>query len=185
MSLKQSTPILAAIDTLERAVTAMKKEARAEVFEDLMELRRSAGLKSAQVTLPDSTVVGSVTLTDKKARGAFIHDEDALLEWVKVVAPQYVQTVPEVYIPEHQSVSAAFVAELLPYLEDGKNGDAIDGNGEVVPGVTFDGRVPDPDTFSIKFTATGRDQVVKAWREGKLADLLPSAAPALADGGAE
>jgi hypothetical protein len=104
--------------------------------------------------LPDGSDIGTVTVVDGRTT-AKVTNPAALLEWVKVNAPDEVETVP--------TVRESYVGALLSRCE------IVDGaamhakTGELLPGVVF--ATGDPYT---RVTQTEEQQAafIEAWRDG-------------------
>lgn len=181
--LKHDAVALAAISTLQSHLKLLEADARGVVLADLLELRASAGVKSASIMLPSGEVVGNVTLTQPSAPGAKVADADVLLAHARQAWPDRIVHFPEQVIPAHDELPSGFLAEILAGLREDGDGGAVDEDGCCVPGVTVDTRLPEPKAFSV--TKLDREAIIRAWSRGDLAGIIASNAPALADGHGE
>ena len=99
--------------------------------------------------LPDGRVVGDVVLSEQPVT-AVVTDEKALLEYVRRTRPDEVLT--------REYVRESFLAYLLDMaksqlVDDTYDGDVVDAQGEVVPGIALDYGTP---RYIPKPTAAGR-----------------------------
>jgi len=125
------------------------------------------GIKSLTATLPDGTVVATVTLAGGQP-AARVTSERKYLEWVQKVHPSQTETI----------VRPGYTEQLLKEIN--KTGRAVDpGTGEIVPGIEFTAGEPYVTTRFTSGGLTGRDLVRRAWRERQVdpvaeMDALPA-----------
>ncbi|WDZ83988.1 hypothetical protein [Micromonospora cathayae] len=143
--------------------------ARADADAGMVGLNQSFGVKAIEVRLPGHDApVAQVTLSEPKA--GFVVDEAGFLAWCKQEHPSEVQvTVPAPV----ESVRPAWRKALLARM-------AVEPDGTVVDGET--GRVldfvevaePPPPSTRMTWKTGGREEVARAYRDGRLAlpDLL-------------
>jgi hypothetical protein len=107
--------------------------------------------------LPDGSDIGTVSVVDGKTT-AKVTNPAALLEWVKVNAPDEVESVPR--------VRESFVGALLARCENVDGAAMHAKTGELLPGVAF----TVGDSYA-RVTRTDDQQAafVDAWREGHFA----------------
>lgn len=148
-------------------VKAAYEEARTEVQHALDEQQRATGSTKFDAYLPDSTKVGSVSLTGGSPE-AKITDAEAYIAWARAAYPSEATTRIV------KDVREAFTRDLLAKMTAA--GVAVDPTtGEEVPGVQI--KATRARSHSVRFGKQGRDLVAEAWRTGTLAAL---ALPALA-----
>lgn len=173
-------------EDFDKQVEAVRREAEHRV---LRQYQESAGqTKDARITLPDGTVVGTLTVRDTSA-SAKVSDRMLLEEWVEENYPAaLVRTV---------QIDPAFEKYLLSELVvfvDGPDGEKVPvaEGGEVVPGVEYV-PAPAPSVVALTFAAAkknakvrtetsdlnGRDQVRRFAAEHAPADLIVASDAAL------
>lgn len=155
MSLKDSS-FQAVILTAVRDVVAEEVEtARQDVKAELLAAFHDLGVKSVAVALPDGTPVATVTLNQPQPKP--IVDEHSQLEWVRENHPSEVTEV----------VRGSFKTALDKRLK--VVGDQVidTRTGEVVPWATVR-PAGEPRSFTLRYTADGREAIAQAWREGRM-----------------
>lgn len=175
MSLKESAAREAYLKTLLDVVNDAYKVARSETQQALDAAAQETGTRQAAVSLPDGPDIGTISLSAGSAE-ARVTDAEVFTAWV--VANRSTE-VERRFVTE---VREAFRTKLLGEMTAAGRPEWADPEtGEVheVPGVTI--APARARTHSLRFKKDGRDQVMAAWREGRLADV---ALPELTAGGA-
>jgi hypothetical protein len=176
MSLREAAAREAYLKTLLDAVNDAYKEARAETQTLLDAAAQETGTRQAAVALPDGPDIATVSLSAGETAAKVI-DEEAFTAWV---VTNYGTEIERRFITE---VRAAFRDKVLGALTAAGVAQWVDPEtGELhdVPGVAI---APSrARTHSLRFKKDGRDQVMAAWREGRLASV---ALPELTAGGTE
>lgn len=201
MSLRDRNLRFALLKAVADAINDALAEERADHRDSLLERYDDEGTTSFDVRLPDGTQVAKISLAVPKA-ATTVTDEDALLAWAKVNAPELVETEvipaqPErtVVMPATDEVVDEFlhpkrVTELLARVKPAPGTDMVvdPDTGVVVDGVTHApaGR---PKSFSVRYSPDGREALAVAYRSGELGHLtagtvLPDVRPAI-EAGAE
>ena len=152
MNLPELTQALAVVTVVADAAKARKDELRGEILEALA----AVGADSAKACLPDGTQVGKASQVSKASRPV-VESEDSLARWVEEEAPtEVVLRVRDVYR-----------RILLDRLVEGPDGEAVDPvTGSIVPGVRFGSG---SEYVSMRFTKTGREDVMEAIRNRRVA----------------
>lgn len=174
MSLKEASAREAYLKTLLDVVNDAYKEARAETQQLLDTAATETGTRQAAVALPDGPEIATISLSAGSAE-ARVTDPDAFTAWV---VANYGTEIERRFVTE---VRDAFRKKLLDEMTAvGRAEWADPETGEVheVPGVVI--APARARTHSLRFKKDGRDQVMAAWREGRLADV---ALPELTAGG--
>jgi hypothetical protein len=157
MSLKDDAATVAVLKALRDTVDVQYQAARLRVLEGLRTARAELGLKSTRVTLPDGTLVGTITLVDPSP-AVVVEDDDAFTAWVAEHYPTEVQTRVE--------VRASWKKEFLARLDASSDLVGDPRTGEVISGLKS---VPgDPRSFSLRLVPGGTEEVTAAWRRGVL-----------------
>jgi len=176
MSLKDAAAREAYLKTLLDVVGDAYKAARAETRLALEAADQESGTRNAAVALPGGPDIATVSLSAGEAAAKVI-DEEAFTAWV---IAHYGTEVERRFITE---VRAAFRDKVLGALTAAGGIEWADPETGViheVPGVAI--APARARTHSLRFKKDGRDQVMTAWREGRLAAV---ALPELTAGGAE
>ena len=176
MSLPEAAAREAALKTLLDVVNDAYKTARAETQSLLDAAAEETGTRQAAVKLPDGPDIATVSLSAGEAAARVI-DDTAFTKWV---VAHYGTEVERRFVTE---VRAAFRDKVLAELTASGRPEYADPNTGViheVPGVAI---APSrARTHSLRFKKDGRDQVMTAWREGRLAAV---ALPELTTGSPE
>jgi hypothetical protein len=176
MSLKEAAMREAALKTLLDKVQSAYDDARKVTRTALEAADKESGTRKAAVALPDGPDIATVSLSSGEA-AAKVTDEEAFKAWVIAC---YGTEVERRFVTE---VRAAFRDKVLGALTAAGSAEWADPDSGViheVPGVAI---APSrARTHSLRFKAGGRDQVMQAWRDGRLAAV---ALPELTAGGAE
>lgn len=156
MSLKDTATRVAALDTLKKRVSEELEAARVELQAQLTAAKDETGTEQIGFGL-DDVAIGKATLV-QPADAAVVVDEDALLAWVRMVAPSEITTrlVTE--------IRPAWRALLLKQLSgDGQLLWADDETGEIheVPGVELQSK---PAYVRVTVPAAGKVALAEAWR---------------------
>ncbi|MFI6347277.1 hypothetical protein [Streptomyces sp. NPDC050560] len=174
MSLKEAAAREAYLKTLHDVVGNAYKAARAETQQLLDDAARDSGTRQVAVTLPDGPDIATVSLSSGEA-AARVVDDAAFTAWVIATVPGEVERR---FVTE---VRGAFRTKLLSELTAAGGTEWPDPETGVihdVPGVEL---APSRSrTHAVRFKKDGRDQVMNAWRDGRLADV---ALPELTAGG--
>lgn len=176
MSLKEAAAREAYLKTLLDVVNDAYKEARTETQSLLDIAAEETGTRQVAVTLPDGPDIATVSLSSGEA-AAKVTDDEAFTAWVIATVPSEVERR---FITE---VRGAFRTKLLGELTAAGRTEWADPETGViheVPGVAI--APARARTHAVRFKTDGRDQVMTAWREGRLATV---ALPQLTAGGAE
>jgi hypothetical protein len=176
MSLKEAAAREAYLKTLLDVVNDAYKEARSETQSLLDSAAAETGTRQVAVTLPDGDDIATVSLTAGEA-AARVVDSEKFKAWV---LENYGSEIKREFVT---SVQPAFEKKLLAELtaaggtewSDPENGVIHD-----VPGVEM--APARARTHAVRFKKDGRDQVMQAWRAGRLAAV---ALPELTAGGTE
>jgi hypothetical protein len=176
MSLRDAAAREAYLKTLLDVVNDAYKEARAETQTLLDSAAEETGTRQVAVALPDGPDIATVSLASGEA-AAKVTDEEKFTDWVREhfageIERRFVTTVRE-----------AFAKKILAELTASGGTDWADPETGVihsVPGVAI--APARARTHNVRFKTEGRDEVMRAWREGRLANV---ALPQLTAGGAE
>ena len=176
MSLKEAAAREAYLKTLLDVVNDAYKEARSETQQLLDVAAQETGTRQVSVTIPDGPDIATVSLSSGEA-AAKVTDDEAFTAWVIATMPSEVERR---FVTE---VRGAFRTKLLGELTAAGGTEWADPETGViheVPGVAI--APARARTHAVRFKPDGRDQVMTAWREGRLATV---ALPQLTAGGAE
>jgi hypothetical protein len=175
MGLKQAAAREAILKTLLDAVKEEYDVARAETRDLLEAAAKETGVRQVAVSLPEGPDVATVSMSGGSAE-AKVTDVDAFTSWV---VANFASEVERKFLTV---VRESFTKKLLAELNaSGTTEYADPATGVIhdVPGVAI--APTRARTHSIRFKKEGRDQVMHAWREGRLTGVvLPqlTAAPA-------
>lgn len=176
MNLKEAAMREAALRTLLDKVQEAYDDARKDTRAALEAADKESGVRKAAAVLPGGPDIATVSLSAGEAT-AKVTDEEAFTAWV---IANYGTEIERRFITE---VRAAFRDKVLGALTAAGGTEWVDPESGViheVPGVVI---APSrARTHSLRFKKDGRDQVMAAWRDGRLAAV---ALPELTDGGAE
>ena len=176
MNLRESAAREAVLKTLLDAVKTEYDAARAETQELLDAAAQESGTRQVGVALPDGPDIATVSLSSGEAAAKVI-DEDAFTTWV---IANFATEVERKFVT---TVRKAFADRLLKEMTAAGSTEWADPETGVihdVPGVAI---APSrARTHSVRFKKEGRDQVMQAWREGRLTGVV---LPELTAGGAE
>ena len=176
MSLKEAAAREAYLKTLLDVVNDAYKEARTETQTLLDAAAEETGARQVAVTLPDGPDIATVSLSSGEA-AAKVVDEDELTAWV---IAHYGTEIERKFVT---TVRKAFLDRLLKEMTATGSTEWADPETGViheVPGVAI--APARARTHAVRFKKEGRDQVMQAWREGRLTGV---ALPELTAGGAE
>lgn len=179
MSLKEAATREAVLKTLLDAVKAEYDAARAETQTLLDAASQETGTRQVAVGIPNGPDIATVSLSPGEA-AARVVDEDAFTAWVVSQGKRFKSEIERKFVT---TVRKAFVDQLLKEMTaagvaqwaDKETGELHD-----VPGVAI--APARARTHNVRFKKTGRETVMAAWREGRLAGV---ALPELAAGGDE
>jgi hypothetical protein len=176
MNLKEAAMREAALktllDTVKDAYDAARKDTRAALEASAEE----SGVRQVAAALPDGPDIATVSLSSGSAEARVIDDE-AFKAWV---IEYYSSEIERRFVTE---VRGAFREKVLGALTAAGGVEWADPDTGViheVPGVAI--APARARTHSLRFKSGGRDKVMQAWREGRLATV---ALPELTAGGAE
>ncbi|MFJ6073646.1 hypothetical protein ACIQFU_22865 [Streptomyces sp. NPDC093065] len=176
MSLKDAAAREAYLKTLLDVVNDAYKAARSETQQLLDTAAEETGARQVAASLPDGGDIATVSLSAGEAAAKVIDDE-AFTAWV---VANYGTEVERRFVTE---VRGAFREKVLGALTAAGGLEWADPESGViheVPGVAI--APARARTHSLRFKKDGREQVMQAWREGRLAGV---ALPELTAGGAE
>lgn len=174
MSLKEAAAREAYLKTLLDKVKEAYDAARKETRTALEASAEESGVRQVAATLPGGPDIATVSLSSGEAAAKVI-DEEAFTAWV---IAYYGTEVERRFVTE---VRAAFRDKVLGALTAAGGLDWADPESGViheVPGVAI--APARARTHSLRFKTGGRDKVMQAWREGRLAEV---ALPELTAGG--
>lgn len=181
MSLKEAAAREAYLKTLLDVVNDAYKEARAETQSLLDVAAMETGTRQVAVTLPsepDKPGVDIATVSLSAGEGAArVSDPEKFKAWV---LENHGSEIKREFVT---SVQPAFEKKILAELTAAGGTEWPDPETGVihdVPGVEI--AASRARTHAVRFKKDGRDQVMAAWREGRLATV---ALPQLTAGGAE
>ncbi|MFM9777054.1 hypothetical protein [Streptomyces scabiei] len=175
MSLKDAATREAVLKTLLDAVKQEYDAARAETQTLLDAASEETGTRQVAVGIPDGPDIATVSLSSGEA-AAKVTDTDAFTAWVR---ENYESEIKRQLVT---TVQPAFEKKLLAEVTAIGTGEWADANGVLheVPGVAM--APARARTHSVRFKKDGRDQVMEAWRSGRLNGVV---LPELTAGGAE
>ncbi|MEU3283159.1 hypothetical protein [Streptomyces antibioticus] len=176
MNLKEAAMREAALKTLLDTVKDAYEAARKETRAALETAAEETGVRQMAAALPGGPDIATVSLSAGEAAAKVI-DEEAFTAWV---IANYGTEVERRFITE---VRAAFRDKVLGALTAAGGIEWADPETGViheVPGVAI--APARARTHSLRFKKDGRDQVMAAWREGRLAAV---ALPELTTGATE
>jgi hypothetical protein len=177
MNPKEAAAREAVLKALLDVVDAEYKAARAETAKALEQAAEETGTRQVAATLPDGTVVATVSLTSGEAEARVV-DEQKFTAWVRDTVAEEVERrfVTEVRPAFRKKILAELTAAGATEWADPATGVIHDVPGvEIVPARARSHRV--------SFRKDGRERVMQAWRDGRLtAVVLPEL---MAGGGAE
>jgi len=168
MTLKEAAAREAALKTLLDVVKDEYEQARQATRAALEAADAEAGIRQVAVSLPDGPDIATVSLSSGSAEARVV-DEEAFAAWVR---DRYPSEVERRFVT---SVRAPFARQLLSELTAAGTTEYADpetGVIDQVPGVAI--APARSRTHSVRFKKDGREQVMRAWREGRLtAAVLP------------
>jgi hypothetical protein len=177
MSLREAAARETYLKALLDVVNDAYKAARTETQRELDTAAQESGTRQVAVPLPGGPDIATVSLSSGEAAAKVI-DEEAFTAWV--IANYGTTEVERRFITE---VRAAFRDKILGALTAAGSTEWVDPESGViheVPGVAI---APSrARTHSLRFKTGGKDQVMAAWREGRLAAV---ALPELTTGAPE
>lgn len=176
MSLKEAAAREAYLKTLLDVVNDAYKEARTETQSLLDIAAEETGTRQVAVTLPDGPDIATVSLSAGEG-AAKVTDPEKFKAWV---LENYASEIKREFVT---SVQPAFEKKLLAELTAAGGTEWPDPETGVihdVPGVEI--AASRARTHAVRFKNEGRERVMAAWREGRLATV---ALPQLTTGGAE
>lgn len=176
MSLREAAARETYLKTLLDVVNDAYKAARAETQTLLDAAAEETGTRQAAVALPDGPDIATVSLSAGSAE-ARVTDAEAFTAWV---VEHYGTEVERRFVTEVRSSFREKVLGALTAAGGTEWADPETGVIHEVPGVAI--APARARTHSLRFKKDGRDQVMQAWREGRLAGV---ALPELTAGGAE
>jgi hypothetical protein len=138
--------------------------ARAEADGGLFELNGELGVTTVQVKLPGGEqAIAQITVSEPKT--GYVIDEAGFVGWCKVEHPSEVQTTLPAPV---DSVRPAWRKALLTRLKVEPDGAVVDGEtGRVLDFVKV--AEPSAPSTTLTFKKGGREEVARAYRDGRLA----------------
>jgi hypothetical protein len=164
MSLKDQATHVAILDTLSKTIANELKRAKDELETGLRAAKAETGTKTIAVDL-NGTDIGKATLVQKGPAATVVND-DALLAWVREVAPTEITTRLTT------EVRPAWLAQLKKQIEATGTTEWADPETGVihdVPGVTLVGRAA---YTQVTIPAEGKAAIGEAWRSGQLTSVV-------------
>ena len=160
MSLKDQATRVAILDTLVKAMTDELKTAKAELETGLRTAKAETGTQTIAVDL-NGADIGKATLVQNKP-AATVVDPDALLAWVRTVAPTEITTrlVTEIRPAWLAQLKKQIDAVGTPEWADPETGVIHD-----VPGIELVGRAA---YTRLTVPAEGKQAIAEAWRNRQL-----------------
>jgi hypothetical protein len=158
MSLKEDATTVAVLKALRDIIDAEYEAARQRIFVGLCEARDKVGLKSIRVTLPDDTLVATVTLVDPKP-AVVLADEGAFLAWVGEHYPSEIETLVR--------VRPAWQREFISGLDASSDPVVDPHTGETTKGLEAR-PASEPRSFALRSLPGGTQEIIRAWRRGDL-----------------
>lgn len=170
MSLKDTATRVAILDTLAAHIAAELKAAKAELQDGLRTAKAETGTQQIAVDL-NGTDIGKATLVQPKAAAAVV-DADALLAWVRTVAPSEITTrlVTEIRPAWLELLLKQVTATGTTEWADPETGVIHD-----VPGVEMRGRTA---YTRLTVPAEGKQAIGEAWRNRLLDAVVMPELPA-------
>ncbi|MEU0151492.1 hypothetical protein [Micromonospora fulviviridis] len=164
MSVQQAAMRAAVLKALMDEVRKVYDLARAEADGQLVELNGELGVTTVQVKLPGyDGAVAQVTLSEPKT--GFVVDEAGFLAWCKQEHPSEVTVTTPAPV---ESVRPAWRKALLGRMKVEQDGTVVDGEtGRVLDFVEV--AEPPPPSTTLTFKKGGREEVARAYRDGRLA----------------
>lgn len=177
MSLKDTARTVAALDTLHKAIGDHLKTGKQELETGLKAAKKETGTQKISISLDDDGPdIGTVSLIQPKAAAA-VTDTDEFTAWV---VENFATEVERKFVT---SVKPGFQKKILDQLTAAGVTDWADPETGViheVPGVSMTGRAA---YTRMTITDAGKAAIPQAWREGRLASVLPAIAPAAIEPG--
>lgn len=180
MSLKDTARTVAALDTLHKAIGDHLKTGKRELEAGLKAAKAETGTQKISISLDDaegqSKDIGTVSLVQPNAVAA-VTDADEFTAWV---VKNFGTEVDRKWVT---SVKPGFQKKVLDQLTAAGVTDWADPETGViheVPGVSMTGRAA---YTRMTITDVGKAAIPQAWREGRLASVMPAIAPAAIEPG--
>jgi DNA primase len=168
VNLKEAAAREAALKTLLDTVKDAYDDARKDTRAALEAAAETTGVRQVAVSLPDGPDVATVSLSSGEA-AARVVDDEAFTAWVR---DNYATELERKFVT---TVRQAFVDRLLKEMTAAGAPEYADPHTGViheVPGVQI--APARARTHNVRFKKDGRQQVMQAWREGRLtAAILP------------
>ncbi|MET8352621.1 hypothetical protein [Micromonospora sp. NPDC005206] len=162
--IRQEAMRAAVLKALMDEVKKVYDAARAEADGRLIELNGAIGVKTIEVRLPGyDQPVAQVTLSEPKS--GYVVDEAGFLAWCKQEHPSEVAVTTPAPV---ESVRPAWRKALLGRMKVEQDGTVVDGEtGRVLDFVEV--AEPPPPSTTLTFKKGGREEVARAYRDGRLA----------------
>lgn len=177
MSLKDTARTVAALDTLHKAIGDHLKTGKQELEAGLKAAKAETGTQKISISLDDDGPdIGTVSLVQPKAAAA-VTDDDEFTAWV---VKNFGTEVDRKWVT---SVKPGFQKKILDQITAAGVTDWADPETGViheVPGVSMTGRAA---YTRMTITDVGKAAIPQAWREGRLASVMPAIAPAAIESG--
>lgn len=164
MTLQNIATRVAALDTLKKRITDELATARADLHTAMATAAENTGARQIAFGL-DHTDIGKATYVAPED-AAVVTDEQALLSWVRTIAPT------EITSRLVTEIRPAWLTLLLKQITD--TGQAVwadPDTGELhdVPGITLQ---PRPPYTRLTVPQAGKDALAEAWRTGTLTHIV-------------
>lgn len=164
MSLKDTATRVAVLDALAAHIAAELKTAKAELQDGLKTAKAETGTQQIAVDL-NGTDIGKATLVQPKAQATVV-DTDALLAWVRTVAPSEITTK---IVTEIRPAWLDLLLKQVTATGTAEWADPETGVIHDVPGVEMRGRTA---YTRLTVPAEGKAAIGEAWRTGQLTSLV-------------
>lgn len=185
MNLKDTARAAAALDTLHKAIGDQLKTTKRELEDGLHAEKAKTGTQKISVSLDDDTGqsqdIGTVSLVQPKAAAA-VTDPEAFAAWVVSFGDRFKSEIERKFVT---SVKPGFQKKLLDQITAAgvtEWADPETGVIHTVPGVALQGRAA---YTRMTIPDAGKAAIAQAWREGRLAAVVPAVAPPAIEAGAD
>lgn len=180
MSLKDTARTVAALDTLHKAIGDHLKTGKQELEAGLKAAKAETGTQKISISLDDDGPdIGSVSLIQPKAAAA-VTDPEAFAAWVVSFGDRFKSEIERKFVTSVRPVFQKMILDQVTAAGVAEWADPETGVIHEVPGVAMSGRAA---YTRMTITDVGKAAIPQAWREGRLASVLPAIAPAAIESG--
>ncbi|UUU21678.1 hypothetical protein [Streptomyces sp. DSM 40750] len=180
MSLKDTARTVAALDTLHKAIGDHLKAGKHELEAGLKAAKAETGTQKISISLDDNGPdIGSVSLVQPKAAAA-VTDPEAFAAWVVSFGDRFKSEIERKFVTSVRPVFQKMILDQVTAAGVAEWADPETGVIHEVPGVAMSGRAA---YTRMTITDVGKAAIPQAWREGRLASVLPDIAPAAIESG--